>query len=209
MEDRLAKLLEEADLEKIIPKLLGYADNVIRRYAWRGVRTYKGANGQLLANGQDANDFVQEAFRRLLDGRRNWDPDKLDLMGFLKGTIKSLISAEVKSLENRLLREVQWNRTDYSNKSDPIATAEDPSPTPDVVIDQKKEWQQQKKIYEEFKNTIKKDAELTLYLEACEVTYLPREIEELTNGEIKATRAYELRRKLRQKMDAFIAQQDS
>ena len=209
MEDRIAKLLEEADLEKIVPNLLCYADKVIRRYAWRGVYTYKGVNGQLLANGQDANDFVQEAFRRLLDGRRNWDPDKLDLIVFLKGTIKSLINAECKSLDNRWLRDIQGNHAENSNKSDPISTAIDPSPKPDEIIDQEKERKLQKQIYEEFKNSIIEDAELTLYLEACEVTYLPREIEELTNGEIKATRAYELKRKLRQEMDAFIAQQDS
>jgi len=44
-----------------------------------------------------AKDLVQEAIKRLLAGERNWEPEKVDLLTFLKGVIRSLASHEAES----------------------------------------------------------------------------------------------------------------
>jgi len=200
MDDDIEKLINEANWDKLMPELVNYADNLIRRYGWRGFSPRKGPRGQLLANDKNADDFSQEAIRRLLDGRRKWNPDKVDLLGVLKGTIKSIISSEYKSLENRSLKD--W--VEDPNKLDPISNAADPKPNTDVLLDQKF----QRQTYEAFKEWVSNDTELSNYLEALELTHLPREIEELTKGEIKATRAYELKRKLNNKVDTFFTKSD-
>ena len=41
---------------------------------------------------RDADDFVQEAIIRLLDGKRHWDPERVDLFGLLCGAIYGLIT---------------------------------------------------------------------------------------------------------------------
>ena len=200
MDDDIEKLINEANWDKLMPELVNYADNLIRRYGWRGFSPRKGPRGQLLANDKNADDFSQEAIRRLLDGRRKWNPDKVDLLGVLKGIIKSIISSELKSLENQMLKD--W--VEDPNKLDPISKAADPNPTTDVLLDRKF----QRQTYEAFKEWVSNDAELSNYLEALELTHLPREIEELTKGEIKATRAYELKRKLKSKLDTFLTKSD-
>lgn len=204
MDDDIEKLINEANWDKLMPELVNYADNLIRRYGWRGFSPRKGPRGQLLANDKNADDFSQEAIRRLLDGKRKWDPDKVDLLGVLKGIIKSIISSELKSLENQMLKD--W--VEDPNKPDPISNTADPNPTPDVILDQIQDIKFQRQTYEAFKELVSNDAELSNYLEALELTHLPREIEELTKGEIKATRAYELKRKLKSKLDTFLTKSD-
>ena len=39
-----------------------------------------------------AKDFVQDAITLFITGKRKWDPEKIELLPFLKGVIKSLVS---------------------------------------------------------------------------------------------------------------------
>jgi hypothetical protein len=48
--------------------------------------------GRRAAHGRDEDDLIQEAATRLLDGRRHWYPQKIDFIGSLLGTIKSIAS---------------------------------------------------------------------------------------------------------------------
>lgn len=40
----------------------------------------------------DGEDLLQDAITRLLDGRRKWKPGKVDLVGLIAGTLKSMTS---------------------------------------------------------------------------------------------------------------------
>jgi DNA-directed RNA polymerase specialized sigma24 family protein len=44
------------------------------------------------AGSPDDDDLLQDAITRLLDGRRKWKPGKVDLVGLIAGTLKSMTS---------------------------------------------------------------------------------------------------------------------
>lgn len=46
--------------------------------------------------GKSPGDLVQNAIRKLLEGRRNWDPRKVDLLSFLFDIIRKEAASEVK-----------------------------------------------------------------------------------------------------------------
>ena len=50
------------------------------------------AIGPYAANGRDHDDLLQEAVRRLLDGRRHWYPDNVDIVKYLIRVIESIAS---------------------------------------------------------------------------------------------------------------------
>jgi hypothetical protein len=69
MKQTLDQALKAADLERLIPVMINYADNQIRRYLWRGFRLNGRSGSQdSLAAGRGADDFVMEAFDSLLTG---------------------------------------------------------------------------------------------------------------------------------------------
>ena len=45
---------------------------------------------------------MQEVIRKFLDGTRKWNPDKVDLLGFLMGAIKSEISHLIGAMDNQM-----------------------------------------------------------------------------------------------------------
>jgi hypothetical protein len=46
--------------------------------------------------GKSTGDLVQNAIRKLLEGRRNWNPRKVDLLSFLFDAIRKEAVSEVK-----------------------------------------------------------------------------------------------------------------
>src|SRR5262245_23361962 len=70
-------LPDEKDWQRIYPILLDYS-----------VRQTKFKNLPKSA----ARDFVQESIARLFVEKRKWDPNKVDLVKYLKGVIRSLAS---------------------------------------------------------------------------------------------------------------------
>jgi RNA polymerase sigma factor (sigma-70 family) len=87
----------------------------------------------------NGEDFAQEAIKRLIEGRRKWDPQKHpDLLIYLKLVVKSLISNHIKSsrsspvrtkdlLESMATEEGGEDGTsfvDYSNQEEVIVSAE-------------------------------------------------------------------------------------
>jgi hypothetical protein len=75
------------------------------------------AIGPHAANGRNSDDLFQEAVIRMLDGRRHWFPDNVDIVKYLIGAIESIasewaghrkrnrLSAEYAGLESQLARE--------------------------------------------------------------------------------------------------------
>jgi DNA-directed RNA polymerase specialized sigma24 family protein len=100
--DEIRKKLNEQDWGIIIPNLLIYTQYKLRNKTVSGSDT--------------ADDFVQEAYMRVYQGERKWDPQKNpDLIEYLKhSVIDSLISASIKSKHNKL-SEIDLERDDYTD----------------------------------------------------------------------------------------------
>jgi DNA-directed RNA polymerase specialized sigma24 family protein len=97
MSDDQFQVLQTVDWGPLLVKLNAYATVLVNRNnGWR-------RGPSRLPSGDEAEDKVQEAIKRLFDGTRKWDQTACpSLEAFLKGVIKSLLSSDVKSQENQL-----------------------------------------------------------------------------------------------------------
>ena len=96
MDQKIRGHVEKADWREITLKLASYAS-----YRARYVFRIKD-NAAVLPMGFSVDSLVQEAIRKLLDGTRKWDPDKVDLLGFLRGAVKSEIGHLMELQDNQL-----------------------------------------------------------------------------------------------------------
>lgn len=85
--------LNSQNWEIIIPKLVNYAVFRLRIMRWQTSR--QSTHSDLKA---EAEDFALEAIKLVYAGTRKWNPDKIpDILLYLKGTVRSLISHHVAS----------------------------------------------------------------------------------------------------------------
>src|SRR5579863_3118021 len=82
----LCRAIEGADWPPLRKDLLAYAAARLRRAGWLQGRDEE-------PSVMSADQLVQSAVEQCLDGRRRWDPSRVDLGGFLRGVIRSLTSA--------------------------------------------------------------------------------------------------------------------
>ena len=109
------KLLQQANWEEIGQQLAGHAAFRAKNLAWRTGDHWD------LAEGLNPIDIAQEAIKRLFDGRRTWDPERVALLPFLKGVVDSLISHLVESSDNELQDTIPqgdedddlWDRSEF------------------------------------------------------------------------------------------------
>lgn len=111
-ENKVLKLLKQADWDAIVPNLLLHANYLARAKKWN--------TAQGLPRGLTTEDMVRDVIQKTLlaasqenpvkgtKGQRIWDPDACDLTHFLKEAIKSDMGHLAKSLENR--------KTNYNDK---------------------------------------------------------------------------------------------
>jgi DNA-directed RNA polymerase specialized sigma24 family protein len=119
LSDKAKQAVREADLHEIVPRLLFWTIKAIKRRSWLGHR------GGPLPGGLEAQDLVQQALTKLLTGERQWDPDKVDLLRFLMGAIRSEISNLVVGKENTQTRRIE----------DPIEGKQPIPNSPDIVLE--------------------------------------------------------------------------
>lgn len=102
--DETLSLLVNHDWETTIPNLFIHAQGRLKGKTVPGCFT--------------ADDFVQEAYERVHNGERNWNPEKdLNLIKYLESVIDSLISASIKSKYNNL-NEIDLNSFDPQSSED-------------------------------------------------------------------------------------------
>ena len=200
MEQRLVDIVQGADWKRLTPLMEDYADKVLRRYFWRGFRMKVGKDGQLLANGKSADDFVEEAIDALLHGPRNYRFD-LTLEQNLQRTIESRIwDWKKKSDRQPLLDRKKANAGD--EEFDPFAIAVDSKTVGLSAAEREERLKHQKILMADCKASLQGDADLLALFDAYEAGYFkPADIEDLTG--IPAGRVSELKRKLVGKMDHF------
>jgi len=109
------KLLREADWDTISVELVAYAAFLAANLSWRTGDSpdpeTKPSPNQLARNlniamGLNPIDIAQEAIKRVLDGRRKWDPSRGPLMPYMKAVVDSLVSHLAESKDNQLQRRV-------------------------------------------------------------------------------------------------------
>ena len=202
MEQNLEAVFSTPDLENVILRTELYADTIMRRYLWRGLKASFGTNKQLLVNGKSADDFVKEAVQAFFKGKRTYRFD-LDLETNLKRTIESRIWDWKKKSDNQPLIDHRGLVSEDGSEFDPISNAEDPGPSGATAVELSEQHELQRTFLEEFKIHLKNDSELSELLSALEEGFTkPAEIEELTG--IPAARISELKRKLESKAARFM-----
>ena len=97
MDDNIRRQLLAASWEAIGVQLTAYAIHKARNLQWRTGRA------DLLAAGFSPEDVAAEAVRRVLDGTRSWDPQRGDLLSYLRAVVDSLMGHLVTSFDNRML----------------------------------------------------------------------------------------------------------
>ena len=198
MYDALEQALSSADWETMSLRLLDYADRLIRRCFWRGIPVTAKAGARLSVGGWDADDFLQEAIDRLLNGQRLYRAD-LSLEQVLRGTIRSLVWSSNKSSHRQPLLDV----THQIEGGDACVgiDATDPAPAADGSLLFRERVAQQRVLLRAFEESLDQP-ELKQLVEALKrERYAPRDIEAATG--IPAQRVSELKRQLRRRMDAF------
>ncbi|WP_158621572.1 sigma factor [Corallococcus aberystwythensis] len=146
----------EAELPAIYERVAARAIQIVSRKRWSRPGT--------MPEGQEAEDLVQEALRRLLDDSRSWDPERVSLEDFLVGSVRSIASSAVKGLANRV-------RAIGDDVPQGIGGVQDPhfhSPSPEQQLD---ELQRYKLLAEAVLNAVSGDPEVekivSAVLEGC------------------------------------------
>ena len=194
MDSPLDAALTHTDCEKTLVLAVTHADITIRKYAWRGLRPMFRSHQELLAGDKSASDFVQEAIKRLRDGRRTFDPSRT-LLENINSITDSLIWSEKKSSDRSGLVDHAETKDEEGLSSDPISQAVGSfaAPGENLVLGELR--QDQQRCFEELRASFDGDDEMTKYLDALANGFFkPADIEKLTG--IGASRIYELRRKL-------------
>jgi len=79
-----------------LARALEFAELEIRRYIWRGQKSPVAQGKAVNADGRTAEDFVNIALKRMVDGVRQYKPE-FDLFQNLKTTIRSLVWSHKKA----------------------------------------------------------------------------------------------------------------
>lgn len=201
MKQTLDQALKTADLERLIPLLIDYADNWVRRYLWRGYFLKGGGCRQALAAGKSADDFVMEAFDALANGSRSYRDD-LDLETNLRRTIESMVSNWKKKSDRQPLVDHLLDPSGDEGLGDPVDVAADTQTTEISEVELRERIDHQKRLLGDFRASLEGDTELSGVYDALAAEFeKPAEIEELTG--IPAKRVYELKRKLKMRLSDF------
>jgi RNA polymerase sigma factor (sigma-70 family) len=198
MNEATAKALNDLDWSDLHPRLQAHTVRVMR-IALGGKTTLDEINGL------DKKAFIQEAIKRILEGDRTWNPEKVSLEGFLFGTIRSIISAEAKKYYRKLRHETS---TDSEESDSPIASLESNSPSADADSANRELTAIRQKTISALFEEIEDDEELTLVLiSLSEGTEKTCAISDETG--ISPERVSELKRKLKTRLEKVIATNDS
>jgi hypothetical protein len=84
------------DWDDLVPRLLLLAMSRLSRMSWRGQR------GGIAPGAAEAEDFVNEAIAKTMDGARVWNEAACSLFQHLAGVVVSDISHAATAVENRL-----------------------------------------------------------------------------------------------------------
>jgi hypothetical protein len=194
MDAALNKALSQPDVDDILLSAADHADTAMRKYIWRGFRPKWKADRELMVGDKTAKDFVNEALRRLCDGRRTYNPQR-SLIENLNSVTDSLISSEKKTSDRTGIVDFA-EHPDKEEWTDPIASNPSPLGSADAVIMKTESCDAQRACFQLIKAAFDGDKATQDYLEALSEGFFDiQEISDLTG--IPVPGIYEIRRKLK------------
>ena len=203
MDDLIADLFAKADWDALTPRLLCYADRLICNVKWRGAHLVNAPNASPSGDSFSAEDALNQAVDRFLEGKRRYQP-AVDLEMNLSGAIRSIISNWNKSSNREPLVETSTESRGDTLSLNSTREAIDSASFDRNNINSIDRAAHQAAALDAFQRTIHADKELTLLFQSyTNEIYTPREIQSATG--IAASRISELKRKLRVRMNNFIA----
>lgn len=96
MDPEIRKHIQSADWPRITKELAIFARHRVK------ITFGRTGNDPALPKGFSVEGIVQEAVKRFLGSIREWHPEKVELLPFLKGVVKSVVSHLVELKENEL-----------------------------------------------------------------------------------------------------------
>jgi DNA-directed RNA polymerase specialized sigma24 family protein len=193
-------LIEDADWDRLPLELAKYARWLIRRKRWRT------GSGNILAEGKCCEDLVQEAVKRALDETRKWDPTRVDLLMFLKGTVRSVVSHLADCDDNKLTvlgldDEGQLGR----ERDEEVPFGPKPVPTPEELV---LAAEDETRVYRMVLDAVQGKPELEdIALCLMDGVHKARDIAENTGIEIN--RVYQLKRQFKTILDSLAKKAES
>lgn len=116
--------LQKENLEELNVKLLAYTYARLRHLKW-------GHQHEGTIKGKEASDYVQEAIRLALAGERKWNKSKYpEFLNFLKGITSSIVSNDIKSLENETSSSTPLQKLEELNSTAIISSL----PSTDLIL---------------------------------------------------------------------------
>jgi len=198
MDEKLDEILTAAKWKELTPALLYFADSLIRKCPWRGVPVTALPGGKLCVDGFGADDVLQLAVERFLNGQRKYD-HSVSLEKNLKGAMRSIIWSANKSCRRSRVSELPVGNDTVGHPLDHLAGG---TPSADVEIIAAEQAEIEKRKMAQFEQTLVGDTKLQQLADAYKNgTFKPRDVEKHTG--IPAERVSELKRKFRQRIDAF------
>jgi hypothetical protein len=202
MDSALDNALKQPDIRHVLLLAAEHADTTMRKYIWRGYRPKLSANKELMVGDKTAQDFVNEALKRLCDSTRTYNPQK-NLLDNLNSITDSLIWSEKKSSDRAGIVDFIDNPDKTESSHDPISKAVSPDHGAAVNVVDGEVAVSQEKCFQMIRESFDGDNETQAYLDALRSGYYDiNEISELTD--IPVPKIYEIRRKLKNYTPEFF-----
>jgi hypothetical protein len=202
MDASLNNALSQPNVDDILLSAADHADRAIRRYIWRGFRPKWGPKRELMVGDKTAQDFVNEALRRLCNGKRIYNPERT-LLDNLNSITDSLISSEKKSSDRTGIVDFAQPLDGSDDCHDPLATKSGNVLSADELMLENERCEAQRKCFALIKASFDGDKDTQEYLDALSQGFF--EIEEIsTLTDIPVTKIYEIRRKLKKYAPRFF-----
>ncbi len=196
MDPNLRKAFDVEDFDEIILRATRFAGTVLRKYYWRGFRP-SGGSGEVDSSpdAESAEDFVSEALKRLLEGRRAFNSEK-SLLENINSITESLISSAKKSSDRKPLSDYPDPPEEFEEPADPVSTANAlQGETGHEVVDAEL-IEDQKMMFLDIRNSLDGDDDAQAYLDAMkEGFHKPNEIADVTHLSVEDV--YEIRRRIK------------
>jgi len=194
MDPALNAALNQPGWEKTFAMAVLHADTTIRKFIWRGFRPRSTGKNEITVGDKSAADFVQEAVKRLITGKRGYDVGKT-LLENLNSITDSLIWSGKKQSDTTGIVDYAQIEDEHGEPSDPIATATSFELTPEEKVKHTELLEDQRRCFRQIRDSFDGDAAMQEYLDAlAEGIFKRAEISEVTG--LEPTVIDELRRKM-------------
>jgi hypothetical protein len=165
MDPALNAALNQPQWEKIFAMAVIHADTTIRKFIWRGFRPRSTGKNEITVGDKSAADFVQEAVKRLIEGKRSYDAGKT-LLENLNSVTDSLIwSAKKQSDATGIVDYTEIDDED-GESGDPISTAPSFELTPEEKVKHTELFEDQRRCFRQIRESFDGDAAMQEYLDA-------------------------------------------